>query len=74
MSRGQRVIQASVEVAARGAGGRVPDSGFPEAVGDEVDDALPGLEDSGDALGRPGLLAADDEAGVADPPAVAHGG
>ena len=35
------------------------------AVGDEVDDALLGLEGSGDALGGPGLLAADDEADVA---------
>jgi hypothetical protein len=34
----------SVEVAAGRACGRVANPGFPEAVGDEVDDALLGLE------------------------------
>jgi len=32
-----------VEVAGGGPGGRAPDLGFPQAVGDEVDDALLGL-------------------------------
>ena len=43
-------------------------------LGNEVDDALLGLEGPGDTLGGRELLAADDEAGVADQPAVAHGG
>src|SRR5574337_1018148 len=83
---------------------------LPETVGDEVDDALFGLEGSGDAqegggfgqdgvasedlgpedevdeaglvlqghegkaAGRPGPLATDDQAGVADATAVAHSG
>ena len=45
-----------VEVAARGARKLVPHLRSPEAVGDEVDDALLGSEGSGDAEegGRPG--------------------
>ena len=35
----------SVDVAAGCAGGRAPDPGFPEAVGEEVDDTLVSLED-----------------------------
>ena len=42
-----------------------PDLRGPELFGDEVDDALLGLEGSGDALGGPGLLATDNEADVA---------
>ena len=50
-----------VEVAAGGAGGRVPDSGFRQAIGGEVDDALLGLKGSGDAqkggdFGEDGVL------------------
>jgi len=54
-----------VKIAAGGGGGRAPDLRGPELFGDEVDDALLGLEGSGDALGGPGLLAADNEADVA---------
>ena len=54
-----------MKIAAGGGGGRAPDLRGPELFGNEVDDALLGLEDSGDALGGPGLLAADDEADVA---------
>jgi hypothetical protein len=39
-----------MEVAAGGAHWLASDSGLPELFGDEVDDALLGLEDSGDAL------------------------
>ena len=63
-----------VKVAAGGAGGRAPDLRGPASFGDEVDDALLRLEGPGHALGGPGLLAAEDEAGVADRPAVTHGG
>jgi len=63
-----------VEFAARGAGGRAPYTKAPQVLGNEVDDALLGLEGPGDTLGGRELLAADDEAGVADQPAVAHGG
>lgn len=50
-----------VEVAGGGPGGRAPDLGFPEAVGDEVGDALRGLEGPGDTeergrLGEDGVL------------------
>jgi hypothetical protein len=50
-----------VEVAAGGGGGRGADLGFPAAAGDEVDDALPGLEGPGDTqeyggLGEDGVL------------------
>jgi hypothetical protein len=38
-----------VNIEAGGGGGRGADLGFPEAVGDEVDDALLGLEGPGDA-------------------------
>jgi hypothetical protein len=43
MRRGE--MARLVEVAAGGDGGRAPDLGFPQAVGDEVDDALLDLED-----------------------------
>ena len=55
----------SVKIAAGGTGGRTPDLRGPELLGDKVDDALLGLEGSGDALGGPGLLATDNEADVA---------
>ena len=50
-----------VEVAAGGGGGLKAYAGFPELFGDEVDDALPGLEGAGDAqerghLGEDGVL------------------
>ena len=50
-----------MEVAGGGPGGRAPDLGFPEAVGDEVGDALRGLEGPGDTeergrLGEDGVL------------------
>ncbi len=38
-----------MDVAAGGAGGLAPYEGLPEPVGEEVDDALRGLEGSGDA-------------------------
>ena len=41
--RGDGMTQL-VKIAAGGAGGRVPDLRGPELLGDEVDDALPGLE------------------------------
>jgi hypothetical protein len=41
--RGQGTARL-VEVAAGGAGRHAPDLGFPQAVGNEVDDALPDLE------------------------------
>ncbi len=44
-----------VRVAAGGAGGRAPDLRLPEPVGDEVDDALLGLEGAGDIEERGGL-------------------
>ena len=71
--RGEGIAEL-VEVAAGGAGGRAAYTWLPQAVGDEVDDALLGLEGPAHALGGPGLLAAEDEAGVADRPAVTHGG
>ena len=44
-----------VEVAARGAGRLAFYAGFPELLGDEVDDTLLCLEGSGDAEERGGL-------------------
>jgi len=54
----------SVKIAAGGAGGRAADLGFPELLGDEVDDALLGLEGAGDAeegrgLGEDGVALED---------------
>ena len=46
--RGEGMTQL-VEVAAGGGGWLVGYTGFPEVVWDEVDDALLGLEGSGDA-------------------------
>jgi len=45
----------SVELAGGGAGGRAPDSEGPELFGDEVDDALLGLEGRRHAEERGGL-------------------
>jgi len=49
------VVSPSVKVAAGGAGGGTPDLRGPEFFGDEVDDALLGLEGPGDAEKRGGL-------------------
>jgi hypothetical protein len=46
-----------VRIAAGGAGGCAPDLGFPEAVGDEVDDALLGLGGPRHAEANGGLRA-----------------
>jgi len=49
----------SVKIAAGGAGGRAPDLRGPEFFGDEVDDALLGLESPSDAEER-GRLGQDE--------------
>ncbi len=48
-------IAGLVKIAAGGDGGRAADLGFPEAISDGVDDALRGLEGSGDGEERGGL-------------------
>ncbi len=52
--RGEGIV-GLVKIAAGCAGGRTPELRFPLAIGDEVDDALLGLEGLSDTVERGGL-------------------